>query len=206
LISSASTRLAKIGPASKRNADRFRALVIDLGAGDVGRQQVGRELDAGKVAIEVLRQRLDRAGLGEPRQALDQQVAIGQKADQQPLDHRALADDRVAHPVAQGGDLRGRRLGLGRICRRAARTGPFAPGCVHLPLRKRSGARSSCAHFGKRASGLQGSRRKKTGRPRHARAGGRRTGIIDDRAMRRRRYAPRHKAPIAGFTHAALRC
>ena len=47
LISSASTMLAKIGPWTKRNSRRpALVLVEDHGAGDVGRHQVGRELDA----------------------------------------------------------------------------------------------------------------------------------------------------------------
>jgi hypothetical protein len=55
----------------------------DLGAGDVGRQQVGRELDAVEVGFEQLGERLDRGGLGESRDALDEHMAVAQQRDQQ---------------------------------------------------------------------------------------------------------------------------
>ena len=48
----------------------LRAGVVDLGADDVGRQQVRRELDAAEIAIKVFGQRLDGARFGQPRQAL----------------------------------------------------------------------------------------------------------------------------------------
>jgi len=38
-------------------------------------------------------QRFDRAGLGEARQPFDEQVAVGEQAEQQPFDHLLLADD-----------------------------------------------------------------------------------------------------------------
>jgi len=52
--------------------------VVDDRAGDIGRQQIGRELDALERRVERLRQGLDQQRLGEPRHAFDQAVAAGQ--------------------------------------------------------------------------------------------------------------------------------
>jgi hypothetical protein len=66
LISSASRICAKIGPA--RSAARGAALLVEhLGAGDVGRHQVGRELDPLERQVEDLRERLDEQRLGQAR-------------------------------------------------------------------------------------------------------------------------------------------
>src|SRR5262249_21646219 len=70
---------------------------VDLRAGDVGGQEVGRELDSREGGLEMSGEALDRPRLGEPRQSFDQQVAVGQESQEQPLDHRLLADDRFAH-------------------------------------------------------------------------------------------------------------
>jgi hypothetical protein len=68
-------------------------LDVHLGAGHVRRQEVGRELDAAELAFEVLRQRLDRARLGQPGQPLHEDVPVGQHRDQHAVDDRLLADD-----------------------------------------------------------------------------------------------------------------
>jgi len=52
--------------------------VIDLRAGQVGRQQVGSELDAPEGAADGAGQRLHGHRLGEAGHALDQHVAVGQ--------------------------------------------------------------------------------------------------------------------------------
>ncbi len=83
-----------------------------FGAGDVRRQQVGRELDARKVAVQVLRQRLDRARLGEPGQPLDQDVAIRQETEDEALDDVLLPDDRAPHPGDERLDLSERVHGV----------------------------------------------------------------------------------------------
>ena len=51
------------------------ALLEDVAAGDVGGQQVGRELDAAEVERQQPRQRLHELGLAEPGQAFEQHVA-----------------------------------------------------------------------------------------------------------------------------------
>ena len=68
-----------------------------LGTGDVGRQQVRGELDAAEVRIQILREALDGARLGQTRQAFNQQVTVGQQTDQQSFDNMFLADDRLRH-------------------------------------------------------------------------------------------------------------
>ena len=72
--------------------------MVDVGPGDVGREEVGGELDPGQPRVQVLRQALDGPGLGQAGQALDQEVPVGQEADQDPLDDVLLPDDGLAHP------------------------------------------------------------------------------------------------------------
>ena len=72
------------------------ALAVDAGAEDVGGHQVRGELDAGEGAADHAGERLDRQRLGHAGHTLEQQVALGQQADQHPLDQPVLADD---HPL-----------------------------------------------------------------------------------------------------------
>ncbi|MDT4853115.1 hypothetical protein FQZ97_873690 [compost metagenome] len=74
---------------------------IDLGAGDVGGQQVGGELDAMKFRLDTFGQFLDRLGLGQPGRAFDQHVTIGEQGDQQPFDELLLAEDLGSKKVSQ---------------------------------------------------------------------------------------------------------
>jgi hypothetical protein len=69
---------------------------IDFRPGDVGRQKIGRELDAREVGLQVMSQAFDRPRLRQTRQPLDQQIAVGEQAEDQPVDHRLLADDAAA--------------------------------------------------------------------------------------------------------------
>ncbi len=89
---------------------------VDLGAGQVGGQQVGRELDALKLRFEARCQLLDRRGLGQTRGAFDQQVAVGQQRDQQPIDQGRLPQYAALEMLAQAGQ--GLGVGTGRVCRR----------------------------------------------------------------------------------------
>ena len=76
LISSAISSWAKTGPGMKR---KLRlppgAFLQHLGAEDVGRHQVGRELDAAGVEAEHDAHGLDQLGLGEAGHADQQRVA-----------------------------------------------------------------------------------------------------------------------------------
>ena len=70
-------------------------LIVDLRAEHVGRQQVGRELNAVEGRVDRLGERPHGQRLGQSRHALEQHVAAGEQADQQPVDHVVLADDAL---------------------------------------------------------------------------------------------------------------
>ena len=74
---------------------------VDLGAGEVGREQVGGELDSPEGEVEGAGECPDRSGLGQPGNALDQDVAARQKGDDQPFQQRALADDLALEATDQ---------------------------------------------------------------------------------------------------------
>src|SRR3954465_445302 len=76
-------------------------LLDHLGADDVRRHQVGRELDAVELQMNRLRQALDQQRLRQPRHAAQQHVAAGKKRGQDLPDHRLLADNRAAELVSQ---------------------------------------------------------------------------------------------------------
>ena len=78
LISSASTMLAKIGPLRVWNSPSLR--VVDQGADDVGGQQVGRELDSPEGSCTARRQGADGERLGQAGHALDEHVAVDNRA------------------------------------------------------------------------------------------------------------------------------
>ena len=66
---------------------------VDARPDEVGRHQVRRELDALERAAEDVGEGLDRERLGEAGHALEEEVAARQQADEDPLEHRVLADD-----------------------------------------------------------------------------------------------------------------
>jgi len=80
-------------------------LLIHLGAGHIGGEQIGGELNAAEAGIECLGQRLDRAGLGGAGQAFKEYVAIGQQANHQRADHMGLADHAVTNLFDELRDL-----------------------------------------------------------------------------------------------------
>ncbi len=67
-------------PLLENEAAGFRT--IDLGAGDVGGEQVGGELDAMKLRFQSFGELLDRPRLGQPRRPFDKHVAVGEQGDQ----------------------------------------------------------------------------------------------------------------------------
>ena len=77
-----------------------RVLVDDVGAGDVRRHQVRRELDAVELQVQHLRQRRDEQRLRQAGHADDQAVAADEQRQQHQLDDVGLADD----PLLQLGD------------------------------------------------------------------------------------------------------
>jgi hypothetical protein len=106
LISSASSRFAKTGPAS---CEVTGLLVVDARPDEVRRHEVGRELDALELATDGLGQGPDRHRLGEARDALDEDVAPREERDDQPLEQVILTDDDlldlVQEPLHRGGSV-----------------------------------------------------------------------------------------------------
>ena len=73
-----------------------RAVLLDhFRAEDVGRHQVGRELDAVEPQVDGLGELLDEQRLGQPGNAAQQAVPAGEKRDQDLADDPLLADDRL---------------------------------------------------------------------------------------------------------------
>jgi hypothetical protein len=97
LISSASTMLAKIGPARTPSAAAGRRVFLhEVGAGDVRRHQVGRELDARELQLQHLRHACGSAASWPARRADDQAVAADEQRVQHLVDDVFLADDDLA--------------------------------------------------------------------------------------------------------------
>ena len=69
----------KIGPSLGVNAPLLR--IEDERAGEVGGEQVGRELDAPEGRLDRIGHGLDRERLGQPGNALEEQVAVREEAD-----------------------------------------------------------------------------------------------------------------------------
>jgi hypothetical protein len=90
--------VVKDGTALKAEAPVFGA--IDVGAGQVGRQQIGRELDAVIVSLHRRRECTDCLRLGESGCALDQEMTVGQQRDQQAVDQIVLPQDATAEMAA----------------------------------------------------------------------------------------------------------
>jgi hypothetical protein len=72
-----------------------------VGAGDIRRHQVRRELDARKFEIQYLGDGVDQQRLGKAGHADDQAVAAGQYGQHDLFDDRVLADDQLAQFAAQ---------------------------------------------------------------------------------------------------------
>ena len=79
--------------------ERVGARAVDARADDVRRDEVGSELHAPEGAAEHLGDGLDRQGLRKAGDALDQQVAAGQQADEHALEHLVLPGDDPANLV-----------------------------------------------------------------------------------------------------------
>ena len=88
----------------------LRLLVVDRQAGDVGWQEVRRELDAPERAAEAAGDRLGEHRLAGARDVLDEEVAPAHQGDQCEPDLLVLAHD---HALDVGGHPLGRLLDLG---------------------------------------------------------------------------------------------
>ena len=88
---------------------------VDARADEVGRHQVGGELQAYEGPADRVREGLDRERLGETRNALDEAVTLGEQAHEDALDHSVLPDDDPLHLEERTLELFGRGvLGAGR--------------------------------------------------------------------------------------------
>ncbi len=75
----------------------LRVLHDDVGADDVTRHQVRRELDARERELEALGEGLDQERLAETGHAFQQDVPTREQADHDLPDHLGVADDHLAH-------------------------------------------------------------------------------------------------------------
>ncbi len=94
--------LAKIGPLRNlkpRLPDSF-VFLDHFRARDVGRHQVGRELNAAELQRQGIGQRADHERLGQARHADQQAMPAGEDGDEQFFDHLLLADDHAAQLLA----------------------------------------------------------------------------------------------------------
>ena len=86
--------------------------VEDVGAGDVARQQVRRELDALVLAAEDAGERLGERRLGDAGDAFDQDVPGGEQGDEQLLGDASMPTTTrptsASDPIPQFADLDGR--------------------------------------------------------------------------------------------------
>jgi hypothetical protein len=83
-------------PAKLEHLAPVGVLVDDGRTDDVGRHQVGRELDARKRERERLGHRLHEHRLAEPRHAFEQRVRSGEHARERAVDDLAVAHDDFA--------------------------------------------------------------------------------------------------------------
>jgi hypothetical protein len=77
---------------------------IDLGAGQIGGQQIGGELNTMEITLDALAQHLDRARLGQTGGAFDQQMPVREQRDQQAVHETVLPDDALGDERLQGRD------------------------------------------------------------------------------------------------------
>jgi hypothetical protein len=80
---------------AQRGAELAGLLVVDARAHQVGRHQVGRELDALELAAHGVGQRLDGERLGQARHAFHQQVALGEHGDHHAFEEAVLPHDHA---------------------------------------------------------------------------------------------------------------
>jgi hypothetical protein len=79
-------------------------LVVHVDPGHVGGQQVRSELDPAKRAVDRPGDRLGEHGLSDPGDVLDQEVALGNQADQGQSDFPFFALDDLLDVVSDAGE------------------------------------------------------------------------------------------------------
>ena len=99
----------------ERPIARAAVFVHHVGARDVGRHQVGRELDAVEIQRQAFGQRADHQRLGQPRHSFENAVAAGEQADEQLLDDIFLPDDGAGHLLANRVACGAKSLEAGKV-------------------------------------------------------------------------------------------
>ena len=101
--------MQKTGPAQHKLP---AALVLGehLGADDVGRQQVGRELNPLKLQMQRLGKRVDQGRFAQAGHAFQEHVAAAHHGQQHMLDDVVLADDELADFIADAVESRDEAL------------------------------------------------------------------------------------------------
>ena len=99
--------------------EAVRALVVDVHAGDVGREEVGRELKPRERAVERARERLREHRLPHAGKVLDDQVPLRDEAE----DDKAQSFLRRVHDAPEVGDDRADEVGRRRGGRRLSQAG-----------------------------------------------------------------------------------
>jgi hypothetical protein len=97
-------------------AEGFRAAIVRFDnhtSDDVGGHEVRSELDARIFEVQDAAERSEQRGFAEAGYAFEQNVAAGEEADEDAIDHLLLADDDFADLIAHlievaGGELEGR--------------------------------------------------------------------------------------------------
>lgn len=83
--------------------ERRGACVVDQGAGDVARHEVGGELYTLEVEGQCGRECAHQKGFGDTGHTLQEHVAAAQQCDNQAADHRVLSDDHGGYLFTQCG-------------------------------------------------------------------------------------------------------
>ena len=115
---------------------RGRVVLDDLGAEDVGRHEVRRELNAAELEVHRVGERLDEQRLREAGHAAQQTVAAGEETGQNLAAHLLLADDDATDLVVEARDQR-RGFVKGEQGRRWMRRWRAESSCLHIVVRCR---------------------------------------------------------------------
>ncbi len=75
--------------------------IVNQRADQIGGQKVGRELQTLKAGLNAGRHCLDGQRFGEAGNAFEQDVTVGEQAEQEPVDQIFLSDDDVTDLLAQ---------------------------------------------------------------------------------------------------------
>src|SRR6185295_4294607 len=76
--------------------------VEEVGAEEVARHQVRRELDALEVQLQAGGEAARQQGLAGAGRTLEEQMPLGDQGDHEEMDRLLLADDDAADPLPQG--------------------------------------------------------------------------------------------------------